>query len=162
MYSLKRSILFCNAIVKLAVETIHASSLSKGVFSVYTEFSKKVFLNKYLSFIHIFENVCSKFLVDLLSPNTSYNMYNELPNSPKLSLQFPCKQVGRIWFSIFDKLLFITNWFILITKQLILNRLGLQGVKAVLSRLNQWILSFSQVDRLLCYLSNDFWKEILT
>ena len=39
-------------------------------------------------------------------------------NSPKLSLQFPCKQVGRILFLIFDKLLCKIIFFILITKQL--------------------------------------------
>ena len=33
------------------------------------------------------------------------NTYDVLLNSPKLSLQFPCKKVGRILFVILDKLL---------------------------------------------------------
>ena len=55
--------------------------------------------------------------INLLSPKTPYDV---LLNSPKLSLKFPYKQVGRIWFFILDKLLCMIICFILITKQLIL------------------------------------------
>ena len=41
-------------------------------------------------------------------------------NSPKLSLDFPCKQVVKILFFILDKLLCMIICFILITKQLYL------------------------------------------
>ena len=46
-----------------------------------------------------------------------------LLNSPKLSLYFPCKQVGRILIFISDSFLSMIICFILITKQIILCRL---------------------------------------
>ena len=49
--------------------------------------------------------VLSKFICDLLL------------NSPKLSLQFPCKQVLGILLFILDDLLCMFNCFVLITKQ---------------------------------------------
>ena len=59
------------------------------------------------------------------SPNYMYTVYvyttyDILLNSPKLSPQFPCKQVGRILFFILDSFLCLIIIFILITKQLIL------------------------------------------
>ena len=73
-------------------------------------------------------------------PNTPHEV---LLNSPKLSLQFPCKQIGRIWFFILYKLVCMITWIILITKQLILmdnvriytliNWLGLKGLIAIKS-----------------------------
>ena len=41
-------------------------------------------------------------------------------NSPKLSLEFPCKQVGKILFLTLDKLLCVIIYLVLFTKQLIL------------------------------------------
>ena len=53
-------------------------------------------------------------LLALTVPNTPCDI---LLNSPKLSLQYPCIQVGRILIFILDKLLCMTMCFILITEQ---------------------------------------------
>ena len=54
--------------------------------------------------------------------NMSYDVHDciVLLNSPKLSLEFPCKEVGRILSFNLDKLLCVIIGFILLTKQLIL------------------------------------------
>ena len=52
-------------------------------------------------------------------PSQSQTRHDILANSPKLSLKFPCKQVGRILFFNLDKLLCTLIFFILITNNLL-------------------------------------------
>ena len=47
------------------------------------------------------------------APNTTSSV---LLNYPKLSVQFPCKHVMKIWFFILDSLLYMMNCFIFQTK----------------------------------------------
>ena len=65
---------------------------------------------------------CLRLSVYILSlmPSAPDTPYDVLLNSPKLSLWFPYKQVGRVLFFLLDTLVCMIIYFILITKQLIL------------------------------------------
>ena len=68
----------------------------------------------------VYNFLLSSLVLTLSAPKTPFHG-DVLLNSPKLSLKFPCKSVGRVLSFTLDKLLCVIIYFILITKRLILS-----------------------------------------